>query len=519
MERASTLLEAPGALARTDGDLEVARNQTARIERSSSRVAALRGRGRAPAAPADFRRWSRRYQQLLIGAEALIGLAAILVAATFSTANRPNSLTTWAMLAIIGAIAWPAWIAGSQGYSRSNLSTSHKDLRAVIKAAIVVIMVVALPAAWLSLDGLVNSVAIAVPLAAITSVGIRFASKHRVLGKARRSGSLRRVIMVGSPESVQELMTSVESEPALNLRVAGVCVPEADMDRARAMGLPLVGDLDHVADWALRLDCHAVAVSGPDAGHQDFLRRLAWSLEDIDTDVLIHTGLTEVAPKRVQVHGTTRLPLLRIRQPYFTGLHRVIKRAVDISLTSVGLLALLPFLGLIALLIKLDDPEGPVIFRQSRIGLDGIPFTMYKFRSMCTDAEAKLANLMKMNEGAGPLFKLEHDPRVTRVGRVLRKYSLDELPQFFNVLLGNMSIVGPRPPLQSEVNEYGPDVYRRLKVIPGITGLWQVSGRSLLSWEESVRLDLRYVENWSIGLDLAIMIKTAQAVVANRGAF
>jgi exopolysaccharide biosynthesis polyprenyl glycosylphosphotransferase len=191
---------------------------------------------------------------------------------------------------------------------------------------------------------------------------------------------------------------------------------------------------------------------------------------------------------------------------------------MDLVITGIGLLMISPLLGLIAILIKIDD-RGPVIFKQTRIGIDGKPFTMLKFRSMCTDAEEKLAALKAQNEGAGPLFKMENDPRITRVGRILRKYSLDELPQLFNVLAGSMSLVGPRPPLKSEVDEYADPVRRRLKVVPGLTGLWQVSGRSLLSWEESVRLDLRYVENWSIGLDLLILFKTAYAVLAKRGAF
>jgi lipopolysaccharide/colanic/teichoic acid biosynthesis glycosyltransferase len=169
--------------------------------------------------------------------------------------------------------------------------------------------------------------------------------------------------------------------------------------------------------------------------------------------------------------------------------------------------------------IKLDDRRGPVFFRQTRVGIDGKLFTMWKFRSMVVDAEQRLTQLRDQNEGAGPLFKIEEDPRITRIGHFLRKYSLDELPQLFNVLAGSMSLVGPRPPLQSEVDAYADHIRRRLKVIPGLTGLWQVSGRSMLSWEESVRLDLRYVENWSMLLDLQILWKTAFAVLAKKGAF
>jgi len=210
--------------------------------------------------------------------------------------------------------------------------------------------------------------------------------------------------------------------------------------------------------------------------------------------------------------------LLHVEQPHFTGWRRFIKRATDITLTSFGLIVISPVLAIIALAVKISD-RGPVIFRQTRVGLDGTTFTMLKFRSMHTNAEARLAELRAQNPNLGMMFKLESDPRITRVGKFLRKYSLDELPQLFNVLAGSMSLVGPRPPLQSEVDIYEDHARRRLLVTPGLTGLWQVSGRSLLSWEETVRLDLRYVENWTFTLDLLIIWKTFFAVVAKRGAF
>jgi exopolysaccharide biosynthesis polyprenyl glycosylphosphotransferase len=298
-----------------------------------------------------------------------------------------------------------------------------------------------------------------------------------------------------------------------------VCVPASEVQRAQDMGLPVVGDLDHVASISTDLDCHAVAVTGSDATRQSFLRQLAWSLEGVDAELLVHPGLVDVARPRMHIQPYAALSLLHVEQPHFTGWRRRMKRIMDVALTSLGLLLIAPMLLLIAVAIKIDDRKGPVIFRQKRVGIDGKPFTMYKFRSMCTDAEQRLADLAAQNEGAGPLFKIENDPRITRIGRLLRRYSLDEFPQLFNVLAGSMSLVGPRPSLPSEVDAYAGPTRRRLKVMPGLTGLWQVSGRSLLSWEESVRLDLWYVENWSIGLDLKIISKTAYAVLAKRGAF
>jgi exopolysaccharide biosynthesis polyprenyl glycosylphosphotransferase len=241
-------------------------------------------------------------------------------------------------------------------------------------------------------------------------------------------------------------------------------------------------------------------------------------MEGQDNELVVFPGMADLAGHRLRVESHDNLSLLHVELPQFTGWKRVAKRVTDLVLTGVGLLAISPLLGAIALAIKITD-RGPVIFRQVRVGIDGREFTMLKFRSMVVDAEQRLAEITTQNEGAGPLFKMERDPRVTRIGRILRRFSLDELPQLFNVMAGSMSLVGPRPALQSEVDSYESHVRRRLKVLPGLTGLWQVSGRSLLTWEQTVRLDLGYVENWSIGLDLRILIKTVRAVFGHAGAF
>jgi len=220
----------------------------------------------------------------------------------------------------------------------------------------------------------------------------------------------------------------------------------------------------------------------------------------------------------VSVRPVGALSLLQVTEPKFSGASKLLKAAFDRTLAAFALLLLSPALLVISVCIKLDS-RGPVFFGQIRSGLGGRRFRLLKFRSMVPTAEQLLIELTDANEGAGLLFKIRRDPRVTRVGRLLRRLSLDELPQLWNVLTGHMSLVGPRPPLPSEVEGYGDDVRRRLLVKPGLTGLWQVSGRSDLSWEESVRLDLYYVENWSFSMDLSIMLRTAGAVVAGRGAY
>jgi exopolysaccharide biosynthesis polyprenyl glycosylphosphotransferase len=248
------------------------------------------------------------------------------------------------------------------------------------------------------------------------------------------------------------------------------------------------------------------------------LKRLGWDLEGAGVDLVVAPALTDVAGPRVHVRPVSGLQLLYVEQPEFTGPTRVVKEAFDRFTAAVALVAISPFLLLIAVAVRLTS-SGPVIFRQVRVGREGAMFTVYKFRTMVVDAERRLGEIWDDNEGNGVLFKIRDDPRVTAVGRFLRRFSLDELPQLVNVLLGDMSMVGPRPALPSETEQYGRATSRRLLVKPGITGLWQVSGRSDLSWEDSVRLDLYYVENWSFAGDIQILWKTLHAVASRRGAY
>src|SRR6266496_621553 len=245
-----------------------------------------------------------------------------------------------------------------------------------------------------------------------------------------------------------------------------------------------------------------------------------WSSDVCSSDLLVVApGLMEVAGPRLHIRPVTGLPLLHVEEPEFSGARRLVKGAVDRVVAAVALLLFSPLLLAIAAGIRLTSP-GPAIFRQTRIGKDGREFTMVKFRTMVVDAEARRAELATDNERAeGVLFKIRRDPRITPVGRLLRKLSVDELPQRVNILLGQMSLVGPRPPLPEEAALYEADARRRLLVKPGLTGLWQVSGRSDLTWEEAVRLDLRYVENWSFTLDLMILWKTGGAIMRGRGAY
>jgi exopolysaccharide biosynthesis polyprenyl glycosylphosphotransferase len=248
------------------------------------------------------------------------------------------------------------------------------------------------------------------------------------------------------------------------------------------------------------------------------LRRLAWRLEETGTDLIVASALMDVAGPRTSIRPVAGLPLLHVEHPELVGARRVLKGAFDRCAAALALVLLSPLFLVLSVLVRAEG-GGPALFTQTRVGRGGDEFTVYKFRTMVVGAEALKAMLQPRNEHEGVLFKMRRDPRVTPVGAWLRRYSLDELPQLVNVVRGEMSLVGPRPPLPEEVARYGDDVRRRLVVKPGMTGLWQVSGRSDLSWEESVRLDLRYVENWSLTLDVQILWKTWSAVIRGAGAY
>jgi exopolysaccharide biosynthesis polyprenyl glycosylphosphotransferase len=283
-------------------------------------------------------------------------------------------------------------------------------------------------------------------------------------------------------------------------------------------GLPVLGTLDQVVDVVRDHQVDTVAVLPSPELDGPALRRLGWELEKTEAELLLAPAVTEIAGPRVRIRPVCGLPLLHVERPELRGGRRLVKEGFDRLIAAVGILVLFPVLIGLGLAVALTS-RGGTFYRQERVGRDGQTFGMLKFRSMVAGADRMVETLRADSDGNGVLFKMKGDPRVTPVGRVLRRYSLDELPQLFNVLRGDMSLVGPRPPLPSEVERYGFDMHRRFLVKPGITGLWQVSGRSDLSWDDSVRIDVRYVENWSLTFDFMILWKTAGAVFRGGGAY
>jgi exopolysaccharide biosynthesis polyprenyl glycosylphosphotransferase len=330
---------------------------------------------------------------------------------------------------------------------------------------------------------------------------------------------MRKVVVVGHAPMVGNLAAELARVPYHGLSVVAACVAgPPERDTAEIAGVPAVPGLDHVTEVVQRFHADTVAVLSCPEMCGDRLRELAWDLEKTDTDLCVAPALLDVAGPRTTIRPVAGLPLLHMDHPEFTGLRRLSKAAFDRALAASALLLLSPLFAVVWVIILRSD-GGPGFFRQVRVGKDGRPFTLFKFRTMVPDAEAQQDRLTALNETDAVLFKIRHDPRVTRAGTWLRRWSVDELPQLINVVRGDMSLVGPRPALPDEAARYGDYVRRRLVVKPGITGLWQVNGRSDLSWEESVRLDLRYVENWSLILDLQILWKTCSAVLHGSGAY
>jgi exopolysaccharide biosynthesis polyprenyl glycosylphosphotransferase len=416
-------------------------------------------------------------------------------------------------------LVWLFILACHRLYDQFFLENTTGMLQRVTRAALVLAAIATPTCLLFGESALIGAVVVAVPMTAGLTFGWRYVAL-RVLNTWQREYVRQRTMIVGPASAVINLLTQLKRDRSHGLRVTGACITNLDDARmVTAFSVPVFGDMSDVSGTARSVGCSAVVVALPVDIDGYALRRLAWELSDAGIELLVAPALEDVVPGRVEVMPAGGGPLLHVRKPVLSGPQRAVKNVLD----RLAAFFLLLFLGLpmlvIGVLIRLDSP-GPALFRQKRVGVGGEEFTCWKFRSMYIDAEARLAELEHLNErGEGLLFKMRRDPRVTKLGSFLRRSSLDELPQLINVLLGEMSMVGPRPPLPKEVADYDDDVRRRLLVKPGLTGLWQVSGRSDLTWSESVRLDLHYVDNWSPALDLRILARTVTAVVKGTGAY
>lgn len=478
----------------------------------------------AVAAPASASRAAQRaYGRMLLALDTTIITLAVAAGLLVRFGGAPpfGAEVPYAVVAPTMVLLWLASLRLLRCYDDRVLGYGAEEYRQVIAASLRMAATIAIAGYLVHLGIARGFLAISIGVGTAGLVAGRYTARrwlHRA--RSRGAGWSRRVLVVGDVPHVLDLVHTLRREPYAGYRVVGACIPDVLLAPVaqRLDDVPVIGSFRRILEAVASTGADTVAVTASGEFTAARLRRLGWQLEGTGVDLVLAPALTDVAGPRIHTRPVAGLPLIHVEAPEFRGGRKVIKALGDRTLACLITLAALPLLGIIAVAVRLDS-RGPVLFRQVRVGLDGREFGLIKFRTMVNDADRLLGGLAQHNESGGPLFKMRRDPRVTKVGRVLRKYSLDELPQLFNVLLGQMSLVGPRPPLPAEVARYDGDVARRLLVKPGMTGLWQVSGRSDLSWEDGIRLDLYYVENWSLAADLTILWKTFGAVVRGRGAY
>ena len=459
-------------------------------------------------------RWATRYARYLVLSDLLVAAIAAGTAwvLRFAAGNTPYA---WVSLAF--PLVWVLSLALCRSYEPRFLAEGTEEFRRVLDAAVRLVALLALFAYAFNVPVSRGYAGVAFAFTVAGSLAVRGLARRYVLRLRAVGRASHRVLVVGALRSAMHVAEGLHSSPTRGYKVVGVLTD--DPYSSAPQEPPVVGCVADVHRALLDYRADTLVVAPSSSFEPQDLRRLSWELEDSAVDLVVSPNLTDIAGPRIQMRPVAGLPLLHVEKPEFSGLRRVAKSAFDRITAAVALLLLLPVFGVVALLVRLDS-SGPAFFRQTRVGRGGSTFTLWKFRSMYTDAEQELAALVDHNEHEGvPLFKMRSDPRITRLGHFLRRASLDELPQLINVVRGDMSLVGPRPPLPSEVDQYGSHVRRRLLVRPGLTGVWQVSGRSDLSWEESVRLDLHYVENWTLWFDLAILCRTVRAVTRAKGAY
>ena len=468
-----------------------------------------------PRAARRLSTWSRDYLREVALADLACGVVGVFIAAQLRFGSNVTPMYLGLSLAL--PVLWVAalWLAGA--YDVRFIGTGSDEFRKVLNAGIGLTAAVTIFSYAINLELSRAYVVIALPSLTVFDMLARFALRKRLVRRRMHGKCMHSVVAVGHELAVADLVTELGRDGYHGLNVVGACVVQpGELDDLA--GVPVYGGLDDITAAVKAFNADTVAVTACPEMDGIRLRSLAWELEKTGTDLCVSPALLDVAGPRTTVRPTAGLTLLHVDHPQLSGFRLVFKGLFDRCAAGAALVMLAPLMTILASAVWLHD-RGPALFTQVRVGKDGHAFRIYKFRTMVVDAEQRRMELLDSNDSDGVLFKLRRDPRVTPVGARLRRWSIDELPQLFNVFLGHMSLVGPRPALPDEADKYAEHVRRRLVVKPGLTGLWQVSGRSDLSWEESVRLDLRYVENWSFALDLQIMWKTISVLVRGSGAY
>lgn len=475
-------------------------------------------------APAtDFRgtAWERSYGRRLVLSDLVVLSWVFITAHVVWAENLPNMEANPygpypILVSVTMLLLWHGVLTAAGTRDYRVFGAGPEEYKRVFNSTLVVFAVIAFAGYVLKLQVPRSYVVVLLPFGLILLALSRWSWRQWLLVRRQHGKMTHQAIVVGSIEAIEHLAAVIDRNAVFGYRLTGACITSADRPNHVA-GVPVLGGVDELTTTMVSSGANAVIITSSDATHPEMVRRLGWDLEGYDIEIIIAPSLANIAGPRVHIRPVAGLPLLHVEQPSYRGAQRWAKDLLD-RVGGLGLLLIFsPILLALSLAIKLTSP-GKVFFVQERVGRDGKTFGMIKFRSMVEGADAMLAGLQPDTSNV-VMFKMRDDPRVTRVGRFLRRYSFDELPQLLNVVKGDMSLVGPRPPLVSEVSGYAAEARRRLLVRPGMTGPWQISGRSDLDWEETMRLDLYYVENWSLVGDMLILWKTFRAVVSSAGAY
>lgn len=471
--------------------------------------------------------WSRTYSRRVLFTDLLaliwvvfgVQIAWLGLASNLAT-NTADVRLSYFAISVVVILVWMSALALYDTRGDRVIGVGSTEYRLVADSSVRVFGVLAIAAFLLHVDLARGYVLIAFPIGILVLLLSRWMWRQWLVAQRKHGAYSAKVLLVGSPASVLHIGRELGRSPEAGYRVVGAVVSTGHRGQLPGSSIESHGGFDDVASALLDTGADTVVITSSDDLPPNRVRELSWSLEPGRQHLVVAPSLTDIGGPRIHTRPVQGLPLIHVETPTYSGRKLYTKRIFDLVGSVVLVVLLSPVLLVLAALVKVTSP-GPVFFLQERVGLNGSSFHMIKFRSMVVDAEARLQELSQLDraEGNDVLFKMRNDPRVTKVGAFMRRYSLDEVPQLFNVLLGNMSLVGPRPPLSREVERYDTHVHRRFLVKPGMTGLWQVSGRSDLSWEDSVRLDLYYVENWSLLGDFVILWRTVKAIKSGGGAY
>ncbi|WP_255572802.1 sugar transferase [Leucobacter tenebrionis] len=475
----------------------------------------------------DNRRWERRYRRRILLTDIAIVVFSVFGAQLLRYGidedvqvrfRGPSEFElAYALLSSVIALGWLLCLSAAGSRDSKVFGVGSTEYKRVLTSTLATFGMFAVVAYLAKANVGRGYLLIALPVGLLLLLLGRWLWRKRLHRWRSEGRSVYRTLLIGDRVKSEHVAREIMRSPANGFWIVGAATQKGTTGEL-VEGVEVVAGFDDAMQAVDRLDADIVILTGSDDFHPAQVRDLSWQLENRDIDLVVAPTITDIAGPRIHTRPVSGLPLIHVELPTFGGRKYFLKRMLDLLGSAALMILASPVMLAVALAVKLSS-RGPVFYSQERIGLNGRPFPMFKFRSMVQGADDQLRSLLDAQGTAEkPLHKVENDPRITPVGRFIRKYSLDELPQLFNVFLGTMSLVGPRPQRAAEVALYADSHHRRLLLKPGITGLWQVSGRSDLEWEDAIRLDLYYVENWSLVGDLVLLLKTVRTVIRPVGA-